>query len=295
MDGFILLDKPTGITSAKCVSIIKGILKEKKVGHCGTLDPLATGMLPICLGEATKFSDYVTSKLKKYSVRALLGVETDSGDITGSKIAIKEVNFTNTELKKVLRTMKGNLDQMPPMYSAIKQNGKPMYYWARRGIYLKRKAKKIYIKEIKLKSIKKGIHLDLEITCSKGTYIRTLVESIGRKLNTLATVEQLRRTHIGSYNESDMTKLSTEKSLFLENIIECDLLLEGFPKHILSPEETKKIINGQQLDYNAGKIKEGIVRLYEKEGSFIGIGNVDSAMKLSPKRLLNTSECSSPS
>ncbi len=295
MDGFILLDKPAGITSAKCVALIKEILKEKKVGHCGTLDPLATGMLPICLGEATKFSDYVSGKLKKYSVRALLGVETDSGDITGSKIDRKQVNFTVTELNSVLKTFEGSLGQIPPMYSAIKQDGKPMYYWARRGIYLKRKEKKIFVKEIKLKSLNKGMYFDLEITCSKGTYIRTLIESIGRKLNTLATVEQLRRTHIGSYSENDMTKLSSKKSLFLENIIECDLLLESFPKHILSSEETKKIINGQQLDYNAGKLKEGIVRLYEKEGSFIGIGKIDSTMKLSPKRLLNTSEYSSPS
>ena len=296
MNGFLLIDKPSGITSAECVSRIKKILNEKKVGHCGTLDPLATGMLPICVGEATKFSSYVSNQSKGYLVKVLFGVETDTGDITGKELSTSKINFSLEELKAVLEGLSGELEQIPPMYSALKQKGKPLYYWARKGVSLRREPRFIQIK-IKLKSLKVSEKIELEIFCSKGTYIRSLVQSIGRQLNTPATVLELRRTHIGYLNEKHLARVTTcDKNKFLNQIQDIDQVLRSLPKVVLNKDETKKIINGQQVDYNARREKEGIVRLYEKEGSFIGIGSVDSSMKVSPKRLINTQKYSaSPS
>ena len=297
MNGFLLIDKPSGITSAECVSRIKKILNEKKVGHCGTLDPLATGMLPICVGEATKFSSYVSNQSKGYLVKVLFGVETDTGDITGKELSTSQINFSFEELKVVLEGLSGELEQIPPMYSALKQKGKPLYYWARKGVSLKREPRFIQIEKIKLKSLKVSEKIELEIFCSKGTYIRSLIQSIGKQLNTPATVLELRRTHIGCLNEEHLTQVTTcDKDKYLERILDIGKVLKNLPKVVLNKNETKKIINGQQVDYNARREKEGIVRLYEKEGSFIGIGSVDSSMKVSPKRLINTQKYSaSPS
>ena len=297
MNGFLLIDKPSGITSAECVSRIKKILNEKKVGHCGTLDPLATGMLPICVGEATKFSSYVSNQSKGYLVKVLFGVETDTGDITGKELSTSKINFSLEELKAVLVGLSGELEQIPPMYSALKQKGKPLYYWARKGVSLKREPRFIQIEKIKLKSLKVSEKIELEIFCSKGTYIRSLIQSIGKQLNTPATVLELRRTHIGCLNEEHLTQVTTcDKDKCLERILDIGKVLRNLPKVVLNKNETKKIINGQQVDYNARREKEGIVRLYEKEGSFIGIGSVDSSMKVSPKRLINTQKYSaSPS
>ena len=297
MNGFLLIDKPSGITSAECVSRIKKILNEKKVGHCGTLDPLATGMLPICVGEATKFSSYVSNQSKGYLVKVLFGVETDTGDITGKELSTSKINFSLEELKAVLEGLSGELEQIPPMYSALKQKGKPLYYWARKGVSLKREPRFIQIEKIKLKSLKVSEKIELEIFCSKGTYIRSLIQSIGKQLNTPATVLELRRTHIGCLKEEHLTQVTTcDKDKYLERILDIGKVLRNLPKVVLNKNETKKIINGQQVDYNARREKEGIVRLYEKEGSFIGIGSVDSSMKVSPKRLINTQKYSaSPS
>ena len=297
MNGFLLIDKPSGITSAECVSRIKKILNEKKVGHCGTLDPLATGMLPICVGEATKFSSYVSNQSKGYLVKVLFGVETDTGDITGKELSTSKINFSLEELKAVLECLSGELEQIPPMYSALKQKGKPLYYWARKGVSLKREPRFIQIEKIKLNSLKVCEKIELEIFCSKGTYIRSLIQSIGKQLNTPATVLELRRTHIGCLNEEHLTQVTTcDKDKCLERILDIGKVLRNLPKVVLNKNETKKIINGQQVDYNARREKEGIVRLYEKEGSFIGIGSVDSSMKVSPKRLINTQKYSaSPS
>jgi len=297
MNGFLLLDKPSGISSAECVSLIKNILNERKVGHCGTLDPLATGMLPICVGEATKFSSYVSDQSKGYLVKVLFGVETDTGDITGKELSTSKINFSLEELKAVLEGLSGELEQIPPMYSALKQKGKPLYYWARKGVSLKREPRLIQIEKIKLKSLKVSEKIELEIFCSKGTYIRSLVQTIGKQLNTPATVLELRRTHIGYLNEGHLTQVTTcDKDKYLERILDIGKVLRNLPKVVLNKNETKKIINGQQVDYNARREKEGIVRLYEKEGSFIGIGSVDSSMKVSPKRLINTQKYSaSPS
>ncbi len=297
MNGFLLVDKPSGISSRDCLDLVRKILNEKKAGHCGTLDPLATGILPISIGEATKFSHYVSNQPKKYNVKILFGSETDTGDITGKEIYKTDAKFSTSELTKVLESFIGIQDQIPPMYSALKRNGKPLYYWARKGVSLKREPRFIQIEKIKLKSLKVSKKIELEIFCSKGTYIRSLIQSIGKQLNTPATVLELRRTHIGYLNQEHLTQVTAcDKDECLERILDIGKVLRNLPKVVLNKNETKKIINGQQVDYNARREKEGIVRLYEKEGSFIGIGSVDSSMKVSPKRLINTQKYSaSPS
>jgi len=296
MNGFLLVDKPSGISSRGCLDLVRKILNEKKAGHCGTLDPLATGILPISLGEATKFSHYVTNQSKKYKVKILFGLETDTGDITGKEVYKTDVKFTIRELNKTLKNFIGTQDQLPPMYSALKKNGKPLYYWARKGVSLKRAPRCIEVQDINLKPVKKIEEIEIEISCSKGTYIRALVQSIGKSLHSAATVLELRRTHIGPFNESNLVKLDSPKDFYLRYILGSDEALKAFPEIVLNKEETKKIINGLQVDYNARQEKEGIVRLYEEEGSFIGIGSVDSSMKVSPKRLINTQKYSaSPS
>ena len=297
MNGFLLIDKPSGISSAQCVYNIRKDLNEKKVGHCGTLDPLATGILPICIGEATKFSNYVSDQSKRYEVKILFGLETDTGDITGKEVSLGDVNFSLNQLKRALSHFVGEQEQIPPMFSALKKNGKPLYYWARRGVFLKRKPRLIYVDQIELKTFKSYKEVTVEVSCSKGTYIRTLVESIGRQLETYATVLELRRTRIGFLKEEDLTPLNPKgKNSYVDDIVECDQVLKNYPKLVLNKTETKKIRNGQQVDYNARQEKEGIVRLYEEEGSFIGIGNIDLSMKVSPRRLLATKKYSaSPS
>ena len=293
MNGFLLVDKPSGVSSAQCVYKIRSILNKKKVGHCGTLDPLATGILPICVGEATKFSKYISDQSKRYEVKILFGLETDTGDITGKEVFLGTLPFSIKKLEQVLNNFIGEQEQIPPMFSAIKREGRPLYYWARKGVFLKRKPKLISINEIELKSIISHQEVIIEVACSKGTYIRALVEAIGRELGTYATVLELRRTQIGYLKEDNLTKLiSKDKKTYIDAMVDSDQVLKHFPKLVLKKTEAKKIRNGQQVDYNARQEKEGIVRLYEKEGSFIGIGSIDSSMKVSPRRLINTSKYS---
>ena len=222
MNGFLLLDKPEGLTSAQCVYKLRNTLGIKRIGHCGTLDPLATGLLPICIGEATKFSNYATNLDKVYEVEIKFGIETNTGDITGQIIAEKGFNLSDQFLKEHLALIKGINYQTPPMYSAIKKNGKPLYYWARKGVYLYRESRIIRIKDIKLIHRYENM-AKLKISCSKGTYVRTLVEQLGRNMESLATVSSLKRLEVGHLNlEKNFCSLNDSKELLEEKILPCD-------------------------------------------------------------------------
>ena len=287
MNGFLLLDKPSGISSSSCVYSLRKLLNEKKIGHCGTLDPLATGILPVCIGEGTKFSNFVLNHKKEYRVTLQFGVETDSGDISGQVIYREDCLFSKKELEASLRKYKGFQNQLPPMHSALKIKGRPSYYWVRKGIYFRRKLRNIEISRIHLLSFKKNKAI-IQVSCSKGTYIRSLVESIGRDLKSAATVSELRRTKLGTFRDKDLFKLEGSNKFSCEKaILNCDSLLKHLPKVTLDSFEIKKVRNGQQLDYNAGQEKEGIVRVYEEKGSFIGLANIDLSMKLYAKRLIS--------
>jgi tRNA pseudouridine55 synthase len=288
MDGFLILDKPEGITSAQCVYKLRSILGTKRIGHCGTLDPLATGLLPICVGEATKFSNYATNLDKVYEVEIKFGVETDTGDITGKIISKKDSNRIDQVLNKQLKKLECVHFQMPPMYSAVKKNGKPLYYWARKGVYLYRDPRRIKIKSIKLLNCSE-YSATIEVACSKGTYIRTLVEQLGRSLGTFATVSSLRRLEVGSMKLStNSCHLEDTKDNIVNTILPCDALLSDMDKITLKPEDAKKVRNGLSIDYNAHLKNKGLVRIYTDKNLFIGLGLVGNNNMIQPKRLLAT-------
>lgn len=288
MNGFLLLDKPEGLTSAQCVYKLRNTLGIKRIGHCGTLDPLATGLLPICIGEATKFSNYATNLDKVYEVEIKFGIETNTGDITGQIIAEKGFDLSDQFLKEHLALIKGVNYQTPPMYSAIKKNGKPLYYWARKGVYLYRESRKIRVKDIKLIHRYENM-AKLKVYCSKGTYVRTLVEQLGRNMESLATVSSLKRLEVGHLNlEKNFCTLNDSKELLEEKILPCDSMLRDFNKIELNVEDVKKVRNGLSIDYNANLEKKGLVRIYTKDNLFMGLGLVSEKNKIQPKRLLST-------
>lgn len=287
MNGFLLIDKPKGITSSGCVYKLRKILDLRKIGHCGTLDPLATGVLPLCIGEATKFSNYIINSSKDYETTILLGKGTNTGDIDGDLIYSKEFSCSKKELQQIISTFEGDITQTPPLYSAVKYKGKPMYYWARKGLRPEMKPRQVRIEKIKIISFSET-KVKLFVSCSKGTYIRSLVESIGEALGTKACVSELRRTRVGSIFQDQLTTLGLEKEDYLKELTASDSLMDHLPKIHLNKKQAKKMLNGQSVVYNARKYKEGTVRIYEETGSFIGIGNVDQLQNISPKRLIST-------
>ena len=228
MNGFLLIDKPKGVTSANCVYQLRKILGIKKIGHCGTLDPLATGLLPICIGEATKFSNYMSNLNKTYDAPIQFGIETDTGDILGNIVSEDKRKVSRTKLTRILTGLIGKQIQLPPMFSAVRFNGKPLYYWARKGVFLRRNSREIVIYDADLLWLKNN-KAKLTIACSKGTYIRTIVESIGRHLSTKATVSTLRRIKVGNMESSQMVHMPFRKT---------DTLFESIFKPLIDSPNT---------------------------------------------------------
>jgi len=287
MNGFLLIDKPKGVTSADCVYKLRKLLGIKKIGHCGTLDPLATGLLPICIGEATKFSSFMSDLDKTYEVEISFGIETDTGDIEGEIISKSINNFNETDLKRILKNFEGPQTQTPPMYSALKNEGKPLYWWARKGVFLFRKKRNIVLHKIELLDFRNNL-AKLKVSCSKGTYIRSFAESVGKALLTKATVLSLRRLSVGDIKTEDMVLMPKEESDdIFTSILPSDSLLKHLSKAILNEEDVKKVRNGQSIDYNAQLEKKGLVRIYTNKSLFMGIGELDSSNKLFPRRLIS--------
>ena len=286
MNGFLLIDKPKGITSANCVYQLRKCLGVKKIGHCGTLDPLATGLLPVCIGEATKFSSFMSDLNKTYEVGISFGLETETGDIEGKIISEGINNFNEIDLKRVLESFEGAQMQTPPMYSALKNKGKPLYWWARKGVFLFRKKRNITIHKIELLDFRKNL-AKLKVSCTKGTYIRSLAESIGRALLTKAMVVSLRRLSVGDIKAEEMVLMPKKESNDIaSSILPSDFLLKHLSKVVLNQEDVKKVRNGQSIYYNAQLEKEGLVRIYTNKSLFMGIGEFHSSNKLSPRRLM---------
>ena len=287
MDGFLILDKPTGITSAQCVYKLRSVLGIKKIGHCGTLDPLATGLLPISIGEGTKFSNYLTDKDKLYEVVIKFGLETDTGDITGKIVSKSQKSYSLSSLETEVKKIEGFQDQLPPMYSALKVKGKPLYYWARRGVFLSREERKINVSEVTLIE-HNNKEAKLRIACSKGTYIRGLVEDLGRRIKCYATVKSLRRLKVGHLHlDSNSCNLHDKKEEILSKINSCDSMLIDLKKIRINLEDAKKVRNGLSIDYNAQLKNKRLVRIYTETELFVGLGEI-LENKLFPKRLLAT-------
>ena len=286
MNGFLLIDKPSGISSAGCVYKLRKVLKISKIGHCGTLDPLATGVLPLCIGEATKFSNYISDQSKEYEVEILFGIQTTTGDLEGEEIFNEPFKIDELKLEKTIKKFLGTQSQVPPMYSAIKINGNPLYYWARKGVYFKRKVRQIHIDTIGILT-SSNTKATLRISCTKGTYVRSLVEDIGVDLSTRATVVNLRRTKVGPIGEESLVELGASIEEFKSKLVAADQLLNHLPCIQLNEIDAKKIRNGRTVDYNADQDLEGLVRIYQGKSLFIGLGSIDSSSTVSAKRLLS--------
>ena len=289
VDGLLLIDKPLGLSSNQALSKIKFLFSPKKVGHTGTLDPMATGLLPICLGEATKFSSYLLNADKTYVGLIRLGYKSSTGDKEGEIIKQEFDKIpSKSVVKRILKNFIGPIDQLPPMFSALKHKGKPLYLYAREGINIPRPKRKILIHEIELLDYQ-GDELRLKIKCSKGTYIRTLAEDIGDKLNVGAYLLELNRTGIGSLSIDSAVKIEQIEEIKEQErvklLLPVDELLSSFQKLILNCNDTTAIKDGKIID-QYGKTP-GFYRLYEVKNEFIGLGEIDKIGKLKAKRLIS--------
>ena len=294
INGILLLDKPSGITSNKALQRVRSLIKAKKGGHTGSLDPFATGMLPLCFGEATKISHYLLNEKKTYSVVVKFGVSTSTGDLDGEITGTSKIKeYSEDQWKKFLNEFKGESEQIPPMYSALRHKGKRLYELARKGEIVDRAARKIQIFSIKLVDLSKDT-INFEITCSKGTYIRVLAEDIAKKLGMLGHVSQLRRKSVGNFLESKMVNLSILEDLAQNNnlaisncFITIDEALTEFSVVSLNDLQSSKFRNGQQLEFD-GHFDDN-VKVYDHNNNLVGIAYKKNQNTLAPKRIFHLS------
>lgn len=297
--GVLLLDKPYGLSSNDALQKVKRLYNANRAGHTGALDPLATGMLPICLGEATKFSQYLLDSDKRYRVIARLGQRTDTSDAEGQVVEERPVSFSEEQLATALESFRGETQQIPSMYSALKYQGKPLYEYARQGISVPREARSIIVYEL-LFLRHEGNELELEIHCSKGTYIRTIIDDLGEKLGCGAHVSFLRRLAVSDYPVERMVTLEQLNSLLAEAEAQeiapaslLDVLLmpmdspaADFPIVNLLSEVAVYFKNGQPVRVT-GAPQEGLVRVTEgDEQKFIGMAEILDDGRVAPRRLV---------
>lgn len=297
VDGVLLLDKPAGLSSNDALMKAKWLLSAKKAGHTGTLDPFATGLLPLCFGEATKFSQDLLEADKTYETVVHLGITTDTGDTEGAVQASGEVNATPAQIETVLAAFRGGIEQVPPMHSALKRDGKPLYEYARAGITLERAARSVTIHRLELLDFQAPF-LRLRVTCSKGTYIRVLGEDIGKALGCGAHLRELRRTEVGALTLDGAATLQqleavaeTDRSGLLAPV---DALLSTFPEVRLEPALAARFLHGQRLPLgkengNAARLPdaEGRVRVYQIDnGRLLGTAQLMPYGVLAPERLI---------
>ena len=290
LHGLLLLDKPLGMTSQTAVSRVKRLLAVRKAGHTGTLDPLATGLLPICVGEATKFSHLLLEAGKSYEATIRLGVTTSTGDLEGATLSVSPVDVDSHRAQAVLARFVGEIDQVPPMYSAIKQRGRPLYELARRGITVPRAARRIHIAELALVELD-GTMLRVRVTCGKGTYVRVLAEDIGTALGCGASLAALRRTAVGEFRVSDAISLERIEEMpwaTREARLLCvDAPLAGLPRVDVDSNQARGLVQGQPVQADPWD-SAGLVRLYESaSGRFLGVGMRGSSGRIAPRRLVS--------
>lgn len=277
MDGIIVIRKEKGYTSHDVVARLRGILHMKKIGHTGTLDPEAEGVLPVALGKATRLVDMITEKEKTYEAVMRLGLVTDTQDMTGTVLRQEEVTVTPEETEEALASFVGEQMQIPPMYSALKVNGKKLYELAREGKTVERKARPVHFFEIRLLEMELPL-VRFRVTCSKGTYIRTLCHDIGEKLGCGAAMESLLRTQVGRFELKDSLTLSQVEETVADGTVEEKILgieeaLKEYPGVFCTKTGDRLLANGNPLDQNfvSEASKEGWIRMHFSDGSFAGI------------------------
>ena len=285
VDGVLLLDKPQGLTSNAALQKARRLFSAAKGGHTGTLDPLATGLLPLCFGEATKFSADLLDADKVYEADLLFGVRTDTGDSEGRVIETSPVGFSRTELEQALEKFSGRIDQVPPMYSALKLNGRPLYQLARQGVDVERQARSVTIHTLQLLEYS-GDRCRLYVSCSKGTYVRTLAEDIGRVLGCGAHLTALRRVAVGPLSLAGAVSLDQLAELpesgrisYLQPV---DALLQSLPMVCLDGEAVQRFTHGNPVPASPGS---GKCRVYA-QGRLLGVGEQDSLGMVHPRRLV---------
>lgn len=280
MNGVVIVDKPAGITSHDVVSRLRRIYKTRRVGHTGTLDPMATGVLPVCIGSATKAADMLVSSIKRYSAELMLGKRTDTLDIEGTVIEECPVEVSAEDIRNAILSFVGEQEQLPPMYSAIKQNGKKLYELARMGVETERDKRRIIIHSIEIQSIDIP-YVKIDVRCSKGTYIRSLCDDIGRKLGCGAVMTALRRTETAGFTAEEARAIDDLEAMenAFDAVIPTDRLFDKLPRIDLNEKQEKSIKNGVRMTWRTGKEGE-VYRLYGNDGSFLCVS------KLSDSRLV---------
>lgn len=289
--GILLLDKPAGMTSNGALQRVKRLFNAQKAGHTGSLDPIATGMLPICFGEATKFSQFLLESDKSYYVVAQLGVQTTTGDIEGEVLTTEPVVDVNEQrVNALLPNFIGEIEQVPPMFSAIKFQGKPLYELARRGIEVERKARRVNIFSLSLEHIdNEKNQIALHVHCSKGTYVRTLVEDLGRALGCGAHVIELRRLTITPYGQATMYTLAQLDQMQPNDLMNCLLPVETsvqvYPAVKLSTAAAFYLRTGQSVR-TSFPVDSKLLRLMTEDNKFLGVGEVMPDGRVKPHRML---------
>ncbi|HDR1061883.1 tRNA pseudouridine(55) synthase TruB [Pasteurella multocida] len=293
INGVFLLDKPQGMSSNDIMQKVKRVFQANKAGHTGALDPLATGMLPICLGEATKFSQFLLDADKRYQVTAKLGERTDTSDAEGQVVETREVQVDVQDILAALPYFRGELMQVPTMFSALKHQGKPLYEYARAGITVEREARPITIFDLQFIAYD-APYLTLEVHCSKGTYIRTLVDDLGEYLGCGAHVTVLRRTAVANYPVEAMMDWDTlqvlaaqqDLALLDQHLLPTDSAVSVLPALHLNQEQSKAISFGQRVKFDNPTQLTGQVRLFSDTQQFLGVALLDEHNVIRPQRLI---------
>ena len=288
INGILLLDKPIGFSSNQALQKIKWLLKAAKAGHTGTLDPLATGLLPLCFGEATKFAHFLTDADKTYVATIKLGATTTTGDAEGEVLTTSPVNVSRVDFEQACQQFTGEISQTPPMYSALKFEGKALYEYARAGVEIERQARQVTIHNIEVNSFESDVAV-VTVTCSKGTYIRTLAEDIGKQLGCGAHLIGLRRTATADYQIAQAVTLEQFEAMSEEDRLVAlappDTAVHYLPAITLDEDAAFYLLQGQAL-WRSGVIPAGLLRLYNEQQVFLGLGELQDDGKIAPKRLM---------
>lgn len=301
IDGILLLDKPRGITSNGALQRVKRLYSAAKAGHTGSLDPLATGVLPICLGEATKFSQYLLDADKAYRSTFVLGVTTATGDVDGEELTRCDASaITADDVERVLAPLRGAIEQVPPMYSAIKQDGQPLYKLARAGVEVERAARSVVIHELVLEAFRPGAQpeVDVYVRCSKGTYVRSIAVDIGAALGCGSHVGMLRRVQAGRFTETECVTLDELEALrghddvaamdwsVMDALLKpADIAVAALPDLVLAETASFYLLHGQPVQV-AKAPTAGLVQLHTAAGEFLGIGEILDDGRVAPRRLV---------
>ncbi|MBS9405193.1 tRNA pseudouridine(55) synthase TruB [Halomonas sp. TRM85114] len=293
VNGVLLLDKPKGLSSNHALQQARRLFQAQKAGHTGTLDPMATGLLPVCFGEATKFSAHLLEADKVYRTRVELGAITDTGDAEGERVERFAVpRLEEADIEAALAGFRGDIDQVPPMVSALKHQGRKLYELAREGKTVARAARRVTVYDARLLAFE-GEAFEMEVRCSKGTYIRTLAEDIGRTLGCGGYISALRRLATGPFEASDMLSLEALEKLSNQSeretaLLPVDALVAHLPELKVNAEADRRLNHGQSAGVGTDGLATGeIARLYHDE-AFLGLGTVTGPQEVAPKRLLST-------